>query len=833
MDWSCSEICFYSQGCDVNEITSTSQRFLLLRAWLCRAGLFLLPLLLAAGFYYRPAWQDGRPLPLDGDAWFYSYQMTRAGESHGRWWRLADDDSLGQPYPTIAAKHPGLYEGVDLMLVSALTSRVFSPVVNYHVLTLLVLAVNGWVVGYLAYRLTRSHFWAGVAILLVTLNLSTAQRLNGHLHLFKHAWIALAAWTFARCLERPSVRRGLALGASLALVLQSSFYIGYFITLAILVYCLGCLLAGRLNRQHWIAGAGAGLTYLICGAALTFPVWTSTFKTPLSDVYFHRYQGESSIYSSEIWQYFVSPHWKFEHKPGEPFIAPVGEGWHYPGYLVLAGLSVYAAARLRGWRFEGRAGRFVDVLLGLTAILVVVSLKNGPSVMLSTWVSCFRCYGRAGLATVALWSLATPIILAIAIRKIGRPWLRAAIAVPVMLLAVYDGYQGQQIFFYRPATSVPSWVSWLANQPADVHLAAFSPCDKIRKAPTDAWDWDALYYRLLHRHRTLNGCEPGLLEGDLRLLGASYETMNPLGLRYIVSLGYETLAFHADYLNANRWIAALPWLDRIDINGDWHFYRANDKTARFPMRTMSELLSTAKSAKSPTRVPAMSCITEPLDIDHTVVVAHARTLLCWADANGHIVGRPTAALFQHAFGPGLPAYTIQTPAKPGTYQLLFLEEDGRTMGSRLYEVVAGLATSKQEYGDQTPPVRVWLEGPRSNSEPLRVIVDNPTRAYVQAHGNRPQVQHSIRAHPLLFDASACWADSLCLVVWHHELRTGEPAQELRLLLPRDIAPGERIVVDLPKDLLNSLGSQVANPSMRSDEIVDVRLDQVGVAPFAP
>ena len=49
--------------------------------WACRLILVTLPPLLAIGFYYRPAWQYGAPLPLDGDACFYAYQMERAGAS--------------------------------------------------------------------------------------------------------------------------------------------------------------------------------------------------------------------------------------------------------------------------------------------------------------------------------------------------------------------------------------------------------------------------------------------------------------------------------------------------------------------------------------------------------------------------------------------------------------------------------------------------------------------------------------------------------------------------------------------------------------------------------
>ena len=90
-----------------------------LRCWLGRAFLAVLPLVLAGAGYYRQALED-RTLPqltCDGD--FYLYQLRRAAELGGRWWKVASDERYGWPYPTEAAKHAGLYEGVDLMALGA------------------------------------------------------------------------------------------------------------------------------------------------------------------------------------------------------------------------------------------------------------------------------------------------------------------------------------------------------------------------------------------------------------------------------------------------------------------------------------------------------------------------------------------------------------------------------------------------------------------------------------------------------------------------------------------------------------------------------------------
>ena len=112
-----------------------------------RALLVVLPVVLALVGYYR-AQLAREPLPRpQGDAAFYAYQLQRAAECHGQWWRIADDPRLGHPYPTEFAKHPGLYEGVDLMLLASLFGNAFSAAWTYHLAILAALAFNGWIAG--------------------------------------------------------------------------------------------------------------------------------------------------------------------------------------------------------------------------------------------------------------------------------------------------------------------------------------------------------------------------------------------------------------------------------------------------------------------------------------------------------------------------------------------------------------------------------------------------------------------------------------------------------------------------------------------------------------
>ena len=169
--------------------------------------------MLIAGGYYRHILLGRGDWPVSGDAAFYTYQLSRMGELGGRWWKLGQDELVGAPYQPEFGKHPGVFEGVDLLMVSTLTSRWLDPVVNYHALMILVMTVNGWVVGGLVRRLTGSWAWAVLGVILVTWNFSTAFRLQGHAHLFKYGWTVLAVAAFSRYLDRPTIAAGRRSGA--------------------------------------------------------------------------------------------------------------------------------------------------------------------------------------------------------------------------------------------------------------------------------------------------------------------------------------------------------------------------------------------------------------------------------------------------------------------------------------------------------------------------------------------------------------------------------------------------------------------------------------------
>ena len=111
--------------------------------------------------------------------------------------------------------------------------------------------------------------------------------------------------------------------------------------------------------------------------------------------------------------------------------------------------------------------------------------------------------------------------------------VRAALTLGVLLLVASDGRRAALSFpGWSGQNDPPAWVDWLKYQPPQVRLAAFA-IPEPNGASIDWWGIRSLAWLPMHQHATLNGGDYALLEGDLRLLGASYERINPAGLRFV------------------------------------------------------------------------------------------------------------------------------------------------------------------------------------------------------------------------------------------------------------------------------------------------------------
>ena len=316
----------------------------------------------------------------------------------------------------------------------------------------------------------------------------------------------------------------------MALVLQGSFYLGAFLAMACGVWWLGCLAAGRLDRRHAQATAVAIASFALPALVLTFPVWALNGSKLLADSYGGHGRIDAWENSAELWQYFLSP----ASGTAVSYVSEFGtrfhidrsmlEGWHYPGWTILLALGAYLVVRSRGRQLPVSDARLLDRFVGISGLLVLLSLAGGPSFFLVSGIGCFRAYGRAGLLALALWCVAAPVALHGLSQSFRSGRRRRLAFLGLLSLSLFEGYQATAWFPFERRMEIPAWVDWLAAQPSDVRLAAFSPA---RERPVDWWGYDSLFFKTRHRHASLNGSDSLLFAADLKLLGATYEQMNP------------------------------------------------------------------------------------------------------------------------------------------------------------------------------------------------------------------------------------------------------------------------------------------------------------------
>jgi hypothetical protein len=791
------------------------------RIWASRLALVVLPVLLALVGYARVGLGGGALPRPRGDAAFYAYQLQRAAECHGRWWSIATDERIGHPYPSEFAKHPGLFEGVDLMLLAALLGGGLSAAWTYHVAALAALTMNGWVAALIVRRYTRSTLWALAAVALITLNESVAARVVVHLHLFKFGWALLAVWAFVLFLEHPAWWRGLLLGLAVGLALQASFYLGFFVGLGLGSWLLVEIVAGRVGRDLVRPSIVAGLVFFAAAALFCFPVWTNYSPIAGSEQYFHRSWAETWVYGSEVWKYFVPKNsWlganyfrDLRHKVPAP---TMDEGWNFPGFTVILATLFAGVAWLRGSEICKRLDRFVWVSLGLMMFWLIMSLAGGPSALLFHAIPGFRCYGRAGLLVVALGSVMAPIVLSEFVKSCRRPFVRNLLTLGLLVLVISDTGRAALTFKGWPQESaVPEWVDWLRHEKADDRLAilATHPVipSKLEETTEDNepfywWGVSSVEWLPMHGHSTLMGASFSLLEGDLQLLGASYDRMNPAGLRFLGSIGYAAFAVEEGYLAANPWIEHVPWLDPVGRRGRWRFYRTNDQYTAFPKTSLEHLLARGQTDLGPRTAPPGCWITAPWPVEHDTIVTHADwAFLAWNDRRGRLISELRPAFYQHVFGPGIPAYTLRTPAQPGEYRLVVFDRHHRKRAGFDYQIVADMAVSQPRFPARRPSITVspliLCETPPS--EPVaawRLTVANRSSAYIQAQVFRQHLNPISQTHPGMRSQWQRASDG-GLVLRLSATNGGSGADDLawELPMPADLPPGGQIKVVIPTD----------------------------------
>ena len=416
------------------------------------------------------------------------------------------------------------------------------------------------------------------------------------------------------------------------------------------------------------------------------------------------------------------------------------EGWHYPGWTVLLALAAYLAVRSRGRQLPVSDARLLDRFVGISGLLVLLSLAGGPSFFLVSGIGCFRAYGRAGLLALALWCVAAPVALH-GLSQWFRSGRRRRLAfLGLLSLSLFEGYQATAWFPSERRMEIPAWVDWLAAQPSEVRLAAFSPA---RERPVDWWGYESLFFKTRHRHASLNGSDSLLFAADLKLLGATYEQMTPAGLRFVVSLGYDNLAFHREYLEANPWIRSSPWLDAYRHARTMGLLQGELIRSSVCLALRLKIsLRPGRNRKAPSRFPPRA----------GSPAGSSSRATWWSVCRGRSgwsgpisAARRSAIRRGHAIStslaPEFRPFASRPPMTEGDYRLVFLDDQRRAVHSRGYRVRGGLETilTRLTSGKDVDAGKLVTATVNRDGNTPTLILENKSPYYLQANTSRDQV----------------------------------------------------------------------------------------------
>ena len=284
---------------------------------------------------------------------------------------------------------------------------------------------------------------------------------------------------------RPAERAGA--GLALAMVLQASFYLGFFTGLGLGFWSWSSSpLAASVARPrpgHSRLCSPSRRRDLFC-----LPVLSNYSPIVGSDQYFHRYWAETWIFGSENCGSMWCPRirgWAtiIFATCGTSAAPDHGRGLEFPRLH-----GCVHASRSRRWRWlrQSEMSRkfhpFVWVSLGLMAFWTILSLAGGPSALIFHAIPSFRCYGRAGLLVVALGSVVAPIVVVRAGQIVAAGSRRVIVTLGLVALVASDAGRAAATFEGWPAESKTARVGRLAGPTAgrDSQLAVFMP---TRRSP--------------------------------------------------------------------------------------------------------------------------------------------------------------------------------------------------------------------------------------------------------------------------------------------------------------------------------------------------------------
>ena len=220
-----------------------------------------------------------------------------------------------------------------------------------------------------------------------------------------------------------------------------------------------------------------------------------------------------------------------------------------------------------------------------------------------------------------------------------------------------------------------------------------------------------------------------------------------------------------------------------------------------------QVLARGRDDPEPREAPPACWITRAWPVEEDTIVDGADwAFLAWSDARGRLLTRPQPAFYQHVFGPNIPAYTIRTPALPGSYRLIVLDSSHRRRASFALQVVASLAVSQPEF---PAPARGDCPSGRDAQgtgiglrAAWELTLVNTSSVYIQAQVFREHLSSVSQTHPGMRSQWIRASDGgivLRFSPFITDRQTGEVMREIPM--PQDLPPGVRLKVTVPADRL--------------------------------
>jgi hypothetical protein len=276
--------------------------------------------------------------------------------------RLFDGNIFYPHVRTLAYSDATLLEG--LIATPWLWARV-NPVLVYNLLLLTGIVSSGLGMFVLVRHLTDDPDAALVSAAIFTLAPYRIEHFM-HLELQWTAWMPLTFWAIHRVFEKPSVRRGVAVGLLISLQLLCCIYYGVFLSFIVAVLVV-LLAASRRDEAR-------ATVVPLCAGALVAAVVAALYSLPYiesAQVVGTRAEAETALFSAQMASYVAAPRqnwlWGWTSFPFE------GDELHlFPGIVavILASIGVAGNRRERlAWIYLAVAVLAIELSLGMNGTI--------------------------------------------------------------------------------------------------------------------------------------------------------------------------------------------------------------------------------------------------------------------------------------------------------------------------------------------------------------------------------------------------------------------------------------------------------------------------------